>query len=85
LGDKEGDSHKPHVPEIDRNVGNTKTIVRNTKHHKERGKTSSENNAQSPAISYRSILPKINHQPRVAQQRKNLSNNSGDDEEIKPP
>jgi hypothetical protein len=82
--EEEGDSHDPHVQEIGRNASDIETIVNNTEHHKERGKPSSEKNAQSPAISYTNVLPKVNHQPRAAQQRKTLSNNSGDDEERNP-
>ena len=57
-----GDSHDPHVQGVDRNYGDMETIVSTTKHHKQRGKPSSEINSQSLIFSHRNIFPKINSQ-----------------------
>jgi hypothetical protein len=84
-GEEENDSHDPNIQEADRDSDDIETIISTTEHHKERGKPSNEKNAQSPVVSRRSVLPKINPQPETSQQRKIQSNNSGDDEERNPP
>ena len=40
--EKDGDSHDLHVQGVDKNYGDIETIVSSTKHHKKRGKRSSE-------------------------------------------
>lgn len=83
--EEDGDSHDPHVQGVDKNYGDIETIVSTTKHHKQRGKPSSEINSQSLIFSHRNIFPKINSQSTMTQQRNPSSNNSDDDGEINPP
>jgi hypothetical protein len=80
-----GASHDPHVQGVDTNYGDMETIVSTTKHHKQRGKPSSEINSQSLIFSHRNIFPKINSQSTMTQQRNPSSNTSDDDGEINPP
>jgi len=58
--------------------------VRTTEGYKQRGKPSSERNAQSPAVSHKSLLSKENLQSTMTQKIKTPSNNSGDDGERNP-
>jgi hypothetical protein len=85
FGEEEGDSHDPPIQGIKKNYGDIETIVSTTKHYKQRGRSSGERNAQSPIVSHRSVLPKINSQSTTTQQRKSSNNNSGDDGEKNPP
>jgi hypothetical protein len=70
-GEEEGDSHDPNVQEVDRNPGDIETIISTTEPHKERGNPSNEKSAQSPIVSRRSVLPKVNPQPENDPTKKN--------------
>lgn len=80
-GEEEGDSHEPPiqgvnkdygppVQAVNKDYGDIETIVSTNEGHKQRGKPSSERNAQSPIVSHRSLFPKVNPQSTTAQQRK---------------
>ena len=69
----------PLVQGVNKDYGDIETIMSTTKGHKQRGKPSSERNTQSPVVSHKSLLPKVNPQSTMTQQRRIHSNNSGDD------
>jgi hypothetical protein len=85
FGEEEGDIHDPPSQGIEKKYGDIETIVSTTEHYKQRGKPSGERSSQSPVVSHRSVLPKVNSQSVASQQRKSSTNNSDDGGEKNPP